>query len=330
MNTFQKYIFSVLENKSKTAWGKFWERLLFFFIFASVFFATLETIPELAEYASLFWLFEIVSIGIFTVEYGLRLWTASLKKGYEGPWGWLRYAMTPLMIFDLLVLLPFYLLLLPPSLFDPRFLRIFRLFRILRIFRIGRYSIAVDRILSVLRREKEELVAISMIMLILMLLSSTLVYLAEESVVGTDFTSIPATFWWAIATLTTIGYGDMVPVTSIGQILAGITAFIGVGIFALSTGLLGASFYQEVQKNREKTMKKVARELTEIKSLTEEHGEEVDLFIKRQQRRIRELEKKMEEMQQYGEKKGLDLINMKKNPKKKLKSIKDSLIFWKR
>jgi len=330
MSTFQKQVFAILENKSKTLWGKLWERLLFFFIFASVFLATLETVVGLREYSDFFWIFEVVSIGVFTIEYVLRLWTSSLKKGYESPWGWLQYAFTPLMIFDLLVLLPFYLLLLPPSLFDPRFLRVFRLFRILRIFRIGRYSIAVDRILSVLRREKEELVAISMIMMILMLLSSTLVYLAEKNVVGTDFTSIPATFWWAIATLTTIGYGDMVPVTSLGQVLAGITAFIGVGIFALSTGLLGASFYQEVQKNREKTMKKVARELTEIKSLTEEHGEEIDLFIKRQQRHVRELEKKMQEMQKYGEKQGLDLVNMKKNPRKKIQSVKDSLLFWKK
>ena len=107
---------------------------------------------------------------------------------------------------------------------------------------------ASDRVLQVIRKNKEELVVVSSMMFLVLIFSSTLLYIAEHAVPGTDFTSIPAAIWWGISTLTTIGYGDMVPVTPLGRFFLSTFRDCRSRYFALPTALLGASFYHEVAR----------------------------------------------------------------------------------
>lgn len=286
MLSFRKHLFLALENRSHNKWGKRFGMFLFFLIILNVVLVSLETVEMFSPYHQLFFWAEAVSVGFFTIEYLLRIWTAPMKSGYEER-SW-RYIFSPLMLFDLIVILPFYLTVFGSTVVDVRFLRVFRLIRIFRIFRLSRYSAAMDRVLSVLKKEKDELLAVFGLMTMLLLISSSFVYFVEHTVDPSaypsgknEFTSIPATFWWGMATITTIGYGDMVPVTDIGKALGFITGILGIAVVALPTGLLGASFYREITDRREHKMQAMKKQLEEIMSMTEEHGNEIDNLVRK-------------------------------------------------
>ncbi len=295
IETFRQHVHDYFEFRSKTQLGKLLEYSLFLLIFINVVFSALETVAEVeAQFFQFFKWFETISVLIFTLEYILRLWVGNMKKRYNQRFGRIRYTFSLPMLFDLVVIIPFYLQTF--FFFDARWIRIFRLVRIFRIMRLAPYSIALDRILAVLKREKEELVAIFGIMVMSLFITSAALYAVENKVDGTQFTSIPATFWWGVATLTTIGYGDMVPLTPLGKILGSVAAVLGVGIFALPTGLLGASFYREVTKQREQVIqRKMKTEFEAIKAHAEESGEKIDQVVARLQRRNRQLERELTE-----------------------------------
>ena len=159
LHDFRQFLYQVFECESKTRLGRIFETGLFLLILTNVTFAALETIDIFAQYyGGFFWWFEAISVSIFFFFYLLRLWVADLHRGYDKPFGRVRFALRIPMVFDLLVLLPFFLQAF--LVFDARWLRILRLVRIFRVLRLGPYSIALDRILTVLKREKEELVAI--------------------------------------------------------------------------------------------------------------------------------------------------------------------------
>lgn len=196
-------------------------------------------------YSKQLWYFEIFSIIIFTIEYGLRIWTSdemfpelSKKQARK------KYVFSFMAIIDLLAILPFYLPMILP--FDLRFLRIIRLTRFLRIFKLNRYSKALGLIGKIIKEKKEELLATIFIMLFIIMISSTLIYYMESEIQPESFPNIVDSFWWAIATLTTVGYGDVYPVTGFGKILASIIAISGIGLVALPTGILSSGFMEEL------------------------------------------------------------------------------------
>lgn len=192
---------------------------------------------------------ETVSVAVFSAEYLARLWTAVEDPRYVRPVaGRLRWAATPLALVDLLAVLPFFL---PVLGVDLRFLRVLRLMRIVRLAKAARYVDALALIGAVFRRKKEELWLTAVVVGLLLLVSSSLMYFAEHDVQPEAFSSIPATMWWAVATLTTVGYGDIYPVTAVGRILGGCTAILGIGLFALPTAILGAGFMEELERRRE-------------------------------------------------------------------------------
>jgi len=209
----------------------------------------LETVESLFEVAPrLFHWFDVFSVAVFSGEYVLRMWSCVCSGRYAAPLsGRVRYAATPLALIDLLAILPFYL---PFLGVDLRFLRAARLFRIFRIAKVGRYSRSARLLGSVLREKREELGVALFVLFILLILSSSLLYFAEHEANPSDFSSIPAAMWWAVTTLTTVGYGDASPVTILGKVLASVVAILGIGMFALPTGILGAGFLEEVQKRR--------------------------------------------------------------------------------
>ena len=212
----------------------------------------LETVAEYNErYGAVFDWLEAFSVTVFTVEYLLRLWVAPLDPRYSKPvTGRIRYAFSLMAIIDLLAILPTLLQLIFPL--DLRLLRFLRLFRLFRLFKLSRYVESLDTLDDVVRSRKEELLVTVVMIAMLLLFASSLMYVVETEVQPDKFPDIPSAMWWGVATLTTVGYGDVFPVTGLGRFLAGFIAFLGIGIFALPTGILASGFAEEVRKRRVK------------------------------------------------------------------------------
>ncbi len=199
-----------------------------------------------------FRVFEIFSVVAFSIEYVLRVWSVTADERYRRPvTGRLRFMATPLAIVDVLAILPFYLPMVIPL--DLRFLRAVRLIRIVRLLKLGRYSRALQTIGSVLKAKREELLITAFVMFIFLLLGSAGVYHAEHELQPEVFSSLPATLWWGVTTLSTVGYGDAVPMTHVGKFIGALVALLGIGMFALPTGILGAAFVEEMRRERRET-----------------------------------------------------------------------------
>lgn len=216
-------------------------------IVANIVAMVLETVREIYALAPrLFDWFETVSVVLFSVEYVSRVWTCTVSPLYRGALkGRLRYMATPLAVVDLLAILPFYL---PMVGMDLRSFRALRLFRLSRIAKLGRYSEALKLTGRVFASRKAELAMTVFVLLVLVLLASSLMYFAERDSQPDKFSSIPAAMWWAVATLSTVGYGDVYPVTAAGKLLGAVIAVLGIGMFALPTSILGAAFVKELSQ----------------------------------------------------------------------------------
>lgn len=201
-----------------------------------------------SRWGSLFSAFETFSVVVFTLEYLARLWSCTVDPRFSGGFrGRVRLAFRAMSLIDLVAILPFYL---PFCGADLRTLRVLRLLRIFRVMKVARYYTSLNLIRDVFRSRKEELVLTSTLMGLLLVISSSVLYYCENSIQPDTFSSIPATMWWSIATLTTVGYGDIYPVTALGKFFASIIAVLGIGMFALPTGILGAGFIEALQKKK--------------------------------------------------------------------------------
>ncbi len=224
-------------------------QFIYVLIIVNVIALILESYKEIKDsYATIFRLIEIFSVIIFTIEYLLRLWVSDIDKEVKN--SRIRFILSPLGIVDLLAIIPFYL----PMLFkiDLRVIRILRLLRLLRIFKLGRFSKSLKTINQVLKETKTDLLITLFVAFILLVISSTLMYYVENEAQPQKFASIGHSFWWSIATLTTVGYGDVYPITAMGKILSAIIAFIGIGFVALPTGIISSAFVEKIQKQKSK------------------------------------------------------------------------------
>ncbi len=210
----------------------------------------IETVEPIEKaYTEFFYYFEFISVMIFSVEYVLRLWSCTVDERYRGFFsGRFRMAMTPMAIIDLLAVLPFYLATFMAV--DLRFVRILRLVRLFRLFRAGRLASAFRLLAKVIKSKREELGLCILILLLVLIFSSSVMYLLEGQEPNTQFTSVPATMWWGMMTITTIGYGDMYPVTAIGRIFGSVVGFLGICVFALPVGVLASGFSDELERAR--------------------------------------------------------------------------------
>ena len=225
-------------------------------ILANVVMVIMETMQSVKlQYEAYFHAFEIFSVAVFSIEYALRIWACTILDEYKHPfWGRLKYMLTVEMLIDLMAILPFYLPLFFS--FDARILRSLRLFRLLRIFKMARYFVAFQTIKAVFKTKKEELTITFSALMILLVLASSMMYYIEGDIQKETFSSIPATMWWAVATLTTVGYGDVYPITSLGKILGAVIAILGIGMFALPAGILATGFEGEITKRKENNKNK--------------------------------------------------------------------------
>ena len=255
MNLYQRVkraIFDVIQP-SASATGRrriissiFDDTILALIVFSvvSVFICTFK-IPD--------WLFrilihiEFISIIIFTIEYALRIWTANLLYPELNPIrARIRYITSPMAIIDLIAILP----ILVPVLHTYNLVgvRVFRLVRLLRIFKLNRYSEALAAIGEVFRYKSQQMIASVFFVFMILILASLLIYYAEHDAQPDQFENAFSGLWWAIATLTTVGYGDLYPITPLGRFLGAVIAILGIGMVAVPTSILSAGFLETLEK----------------------------------------------------------------------------------
>lgn len=207
----------------------------------------LESVPSLGQrYAGLFQLIELVSLFVFTVEYFVRLWTAPEHARYRDLTPWrarARYAVSLPAIIDFLATVPLYF-----GLFGWNDLKILLIFRLVRFFKLGRYSPGMASLGAALAAERKALFACLVILIGAMLLSATLMHFAEHDIQPDKFGTVPDAMWWAIVTLTTVGYGDAYPVSPVGKVIASLTAVMGLVMLALPVGIVATAFAQEIHR----------------------------------------------------------------------------------
>jgi voltage-gated potassium channel len=250
----KKRAYEILEKgTSNDPWSRRIDIFIISLILLNIFAVVLESVPALRKnYHLVFYYFEIFSVAIFSIEYLLRIWSITENKKYANPFtGRLRYLFSFYSLIDLIAVVPAYIPLLVTV--DTRVLRGIRILRLFRILKLSRYNRAFSHLKQVIQSTKEQLAISLFAVLLLLIIASTLMYYAEHEAQPEAFSSIPATMWWGVATLTTVGYGDVYPITEIGRIMAGIIAILGVGLFALPAGILANGFGNNLEEKNKKT-----------------------------------------------------------------------------
>ncbi len=236
--------------------------LLISLILLNVVANVVESVPEIGQaYMPWFHGFELFSVAIFSVEYVLRLVCCiegDDPRFHHPVRGRLRWATSPLAITDLLAIVPFYL-----SAFVAIDLRMLRVLRLLRIFKLAHYFSALNVLLDVIRTERHAFGAAYFIVVLGLILAASGVYVFEHAAQPEALGSIPAAIWWSVSTLTTVGYGDVTPVTLGGKIFGTVVMILGVGTVAVPTGLLATGFALELRKRREHYAEQLAHALAD-------------------------------------------------------------------
>lgn len=212
----------------------------------SVILSTFDNIPSSILKINTY--FEYFSITVFSIEYLLRIWTADLLYKQGPLMSRLRYIFSLMAIIDLLAILPFYLPFVTKI--DLRSLRTLRLIRMVRIFKLNRYTTALNSVTHVLKKKKEQLLSSMFVVILLMIISSILMYYCEHDAQPDVFKNAFSGLWWAIATLTTVGYGDIYPITVVGKILSTFLALLGIGLVAVPTGIISSGFSEELEESK--------------------------------------------------------------------------------
>ena len=231
--------------------SKFIDIFLVNLIFFNILMVILETVETLYfKYKLWFIYFELFSVTIFSLEYISRFWSCVENKAKSETNGKarLRYIFSFSAIIDLIAILPSLLAFLFPTV-DLRFVRALRIFRLLKF---SRYSNSINTLLIVLWDQRKSLGAAFFILFIVLIISSSGMYIVEKDIQPDKFGSIPQSMWWSIVTLTTVGYGDVYPVTSMGKFFGSIIIILGIGTVALPSGILASAFTEYTRRNQKK------------------------------------------------------------------------------
>ncbi|HAS35265.1 MAG TPA: potassium channel protein [Flavobacteriales bacterium] len=248
----KEHIYKTLNGyKANTSYGKRFDLLISSLIVLNVIAFILSSYPKIhaEHHRSLYW-FELFSVVVFSIEYLLRLFTADLLypelSGFKAR---LKFAFSFYGVIDLLAILPFYLPMIGFG--DMRFIRAFRLMRLVRLFKLNRHSSNIRMLGDILKEKKKDMLIVVSSVLIILIIAASLMYSLEKDEQPDVFPHIGAAIWWALATLTTIGYGDIIPATALGRVLSGVIALLGIAIVALPTGILSSAFIERIQKHKE-------------------------------------------------------------------------------
>lgn len=253
--SFQYRCYHVLapykEAQAHRTLSKCFDVLLIIIILTNIAAMMISTVPNIPAH----WLhhlhtIEIVSVILFTIEFILRVYSSASAPSdiKKTPWQRrIRYLKSPMAIVDLMAILPFYL-----SMFFAFDLRILRIFRVFRILKIGRYSRSMQALIAAVRNESHALLAALSVLMLFTVIAATCIYYIEHRAQPEIFSSIPASLWWALVTLTTVGYGDAVPITALGKIFGGLITVMGICFYALPAGILSSSFTAQMQLRRDR------------------------------------------------------------------------------
>ena len=304
-HTLRHRIFLVLEMRShrdkKAAWAFSW--LLTLMVLSNVLAVMLESVPSIEhQYGTLLAFFDMFSVIFFTVEYLLRIWTAAERNPQKHASDIRRrwaYVLSFHGLVDLLAILPFFLQALLPGL-DLRFLRVIR---IMRILKLSHYSTALEDLLASIYAERDAFISALYLLALSILITSCLMYFAEHALQPDKLGTIPDAMWWSIVTITTVGYGDVTPVSNWGKVIGAFTALSGVFTVALLTGIVASAFATRVRTHElefttevEELLKdgqvdpKERRTIEHLRrefSITEEHARAIIRQILEEKRLIR-------------------------------------------
>lgn len=241
------FVYNLIRDDGKmNVWSKVFDSMIIFLISVNTLLVILETFNMPSHITSLFNAVEMISVIIFSIEYLMRIWVADFLHPNDGKVrSRLKYIFSGMAIIDLLAILPFYL----PFLFriDLRVLRTFRLFRLFRLLKLNRYTSAFSNISTVIKSKSTQLLSSLFVVLLLMIISSILMYSIENPQQPDVFKNAFSGFWWTLNTITTVGYGDIYPVTTAGRILSGVIAVLGIGLVAVPTGIISAGFVEATE-----------------------------------------------------------------------------------
>lgn len=241
-------VHSLLEGGGGRA-GRAVEGAILSLILLNVVAIVLDSVDSIhARFGAVFGAIETASVIVFAIEYAARLFSCTADPAYRAPLaGRIRYALRPLALCDLLAFLPYFVVFLDVD------LRVFRAVRLVRFFavaKLGRHVRAIGALGRAIRSKREEFLATLTLVVLALLMSSTLMYFAENEAQPDKFADIPHALWWAVETLTTVGYGDVVPVTPFGKLLAAILSVCGIAMFALPTLILGTAFLEAYDRRK--------------------------------------------------------------------------------
>lgn len=242
----RRRLWELVDPETDDRWGRRFEHTVFLLALSNVVAAVLASVePLYSRYAALFEGFLTVSIVLFTVLYVVRVWAAASGADERGDdaSGRRRFARRPIAVVDFVVITTFWLGLLTGI--EAFGAGLFRTLWIARLFSLSWFARSRGRFKRVLSAQREDLAVAFSAAGMLVLVSSTLMYFVERGVQPEAFSSIPAALWWGVVTLTTVGYGDVVPVTPLGRVLGALTTFGGVAFVALPSSVLAAGFFAE-------------------------------------------------------------------------------------
>lgn len=239
----KKELYLIFEHPKKHKFGIPIQIAIFLNIIISIVVLFLQTEKGLSEYFELFSIINFINIMLFTLEYLLRVYCITYVKKIEK----IKYLFRPMMIIDLVAILPFYL-----SLFniDFGFLRALRILRIFKLFRLGKFAEVDNLFASILKEKKEELIFITVVVMVLLITVTPLVYYFEKEVQPEVFSSMGATMWWAIITFTTVGYGDMYPISLGGRILTTFVSFLGIAFYAIPGSIFTSALLEKLNDKK--------------------------------------------------------------------------------
>jgi len=248
MRHFKSKVYSLIRDDDvNNIYSNIFDGIIIALILINTVMVIAQTFNVSQDWQNIFDVVEVISVLIFTVEYALRVWTSDLMRPNSSAGrARIRYIFTPMALIDLMAILPFYFPFLIPV--DLRVLRMLRMVRLMRLFKLNRYTHALSIIASVFKKKAAQLVSAMIVLCVMMILSSVLIYYCENPKQPGVFQNAFSGLWWAVATFTTVGYGDIYPVTIAGKIFSALIAVLGIGLVAVPTGIISAGFIEHMEE----------------------------------------------------------------------------------
>ena len=246
------YAYRMLEDPTNTNnFERGFQYFMTILIAANVVFVIIESEKAIFEqYQSLFFYFDVFSVTVFTIEYIGRIVVCKVNPKYKNSrYGTLRFIASPMMLADLVAIMPFFMAFFLPFV-DLRIIRVIRLLRLFRMFHLTKYIESMNILIDTFKAKSSDLTVAFFILFITLIFASSLMYGAEHEAQPEAFPSILQSMWWGVITLTTIGYGDVYPVTGAGKIIGAGIAILGIAVYAIPSGIMASAFIEMLRKKK--------------------------------------------------------------------------------